>query len=214
MGELAKIFSSAPSLPSESEKENWYEGETIKYFSMAEADKLLALASGWYQLVYLLLFETGCRIEEAREIRVRDIDFQTNKVRVVTLKQRKSASRVLVISDRLKSLILMHRLDKQLFPTDYILANGPGESSISRQVVRQTMGRHCRELGIEMDKAKPHTWRHTRAIQLLESGELDVIRLKDFLGHCSLSSTLVYVKFSNRQVTEAVQRANLKLGLR
>jgi len=54
-----------------------------------------------------------------------------------------------------------------------------------------------------------HARRHTRAIRLLESGELDAIRLKDFLGHCSLSSTLVY-----RQVTEAVQRANLKLGLR
>jgi integrase len=55
------------------------------------------------------------------------------------------------------------------------------------------MQRHCREFLIEDDKAHPHVWRHARAIQLLESGELDVVRLKEFLGHHSLVNTLVYV---------------------
>lgn len=198
---------------SDSNQGDWYDGETIKYFSMDEADRLLSSVNAWYQLVYLLLFETACRIQEAREIRIRDMDFKSNKIKVTTLKQRRSAFRVLVISDRLKAMILKHQLEKKLSSSDYIFAQGPGQNAISRQVVRQSMLRHCRDLGIEPDKAKPHTWRHTRAIQLLESGELDVVRLKDFLGHRSLASTLIYVKFSNKQITEAVQRANLKLGL-
>ncbi len=195
------------------EQGDWYDGETIKYFSMDEAERLLASVNAWYQLVYLLLFETACRIQEAREIRIKDMDFKSNKIKVTTLKQRRSAFRVLVISDKLKAMILKHQLEKGLSPSDYILAQGPGQKAVSRQVVRQSMLRHCRDLGIEPDKAKPHTWRHTRAIQLLESGEIDVVRLKDFLGHRSLASTLIYVKFSNKQITEAVQRANLKLGL-
>lgn len=192
---------------------DWYDGETIKYFSMDEADRLLASVNPWYQLVYLLLFETACRIQEAREIRIRDMDFKSNKIKVTTLKQRRPAFRVLVITDRLKAMILKHQLEKKLSPSDYIFAQGPGQNAISRQVVRQSMLRHCQDIGIEQDKAKPHTWRHTRAIQLLESGEIDVVRLKDFLGHRSLASTLIYVKFSNKHITEAVQRANLKLGL-
>ncbi len=213
MSKIAVQIANAPSLKSEHEEGTWYDGETIKYFSMDEADQLLSSVSRWYQLVYLFLFETACRIQEAREVRIKDVDFDTNKIRVTTLKQRRPAFRVLIISDRLKSMILMHQVKDKLSPSDFILAHGPDQKPISNQVVWSSMLRHCKELGIDPDKAHPHTWRHTRAIQLLESGELDVVRLKDFLGHRSLASTLVYVKFSNKHITEAVQRANLKMGL-
>ncbi|MGA2143189.1 MAG: site-specific integrase [Brevinematales bacterium] len=213
---MSKIIVRVPTVPaqeSEHEEGTWYDGETIKYFSMAEADLLISSVSGWYQMVYLFLFETACRIQEAREVRIKDVDFNTNKIRVTTLKQRRSAFRVLVISDKLKSMILLHQVKDKLSPSDFVLAHGPDKKPITKQVVWSSMLRHCKELGIDTDKAHAHTWRHTRAIQLLESGEVDVVRLKDFLGHRSLISTLVYSKFSNKHITEAVQRANLKLGL-
>ncbi len=191
-----------PAIPPSSETDipdqgpgDWYDGETIKYFTMDEADKILSSVSDWYKLVYLFLFETATRIQEARAIRIRDIDFRSNRLRANTLKQRKTASRILPISDRLKSMILLHQVQHGLIAEDFVLAKETGQKSISRQVIHTSMIRHCKELGIEKDKTSPHTWRHTRAIQLLESGEIDVVRLKDFLGHRSLASTLVYVKF-------------------
>ncbi len=114
---------------------DWYDGETIKYFSIDEADKILSLVSEWYQLIYLFLFETATRIQEARAVRIRDIDFRNNTLRANTLKQRKEAFRIIPISDRLKSMILMHQVADGLTSEDFVLARKPGLNPISRQVI-------------------------------------------------------------------------------
>lgn len=41
-------------------------------------------------MVYLLLFETAARISEVRAIKFSDIDLNTNKIKIITLKQRRN----------------------------------------------------------------------------------------------------------------------------
>ena len=58
-----------------------------------------------------------------------------------------------------------------------------------------------------LDKAHPHALRHTRAVHLLDSG-MNIMLLKNFLGHASISNTLIYLKYSNKDMAEAINRAN------
>lgn len=188
--------------------ESDYKNEEVKYFSREEYTQLLDSVDGFYKMVYLLLFETGARVEEARSIKFGDIEFPTGKIKINTLKQRKKIKyRVLVISDSLKALILQHKDNSSLLKDDYILAKLSGRNPITQQGLDKALKTDCRILGIDISKAHCHTWRHTRAIQLLDSG-MDIVKVKMFLGHANIQNTLIYLRYSNRDFVRAIVEAN------
>ena len=152
-------------------RKNYYENEQIHYFYFKEYDEILYKASKFYKLIYLLLFETAARVSEARAIKYKDFDMEESRLTVKTLKQRgANLVRVLNISDKLQNMMLLHRIENNLTLDDYILAKKPGKESISEQAIDLKMKRDLPPLGIERNKAHCHTWRHTRAIQLLDAG--------------------------------------------
>src|SRR5258708_11575650 len=55
----------------------------------------------------------------------------------------------------------------------------------------------------------PHTFRHTAAVHLLESG-VDVAVVKDWLGHASLDSTYIYARANLVTKRKALQHLELK----
>jgi len=188
--------------------ESDYKNEEIKYFSRQEYTQLLDSMNGFYKMVYFLLFETGARVEEARSIKFCDVDFPTGKIKINTLKQRKRIKyRVLIISDSLKALVLQHKDNNFLRKDDYILAKLPGRNPITQQGLDKALKADCRELGIDISKAHCHTWRHTRAIQLLDAG-MDIVKVKMFLGHANIQNTLIYLRYSNRDFVRAIIEAN------
>lgn len=191
----------------------YYEGDTIKYFYENEYKAIIENSNKFYKLLYLALFETGARMEEIRQIRFKDINFDNNTIKVPTLKQRlKNKFRILTISNTLKAMILQNRLERNLNDNDYFLAKSTGKNVITNQAVNEMLKKQCSKLNIDIEKAHVHSFRHTRAIQLLEAG-IEITKLKDFLGHKSLISTLVYSKFSNKSLFESIEKANKKIGL-
>lgn len=194
-------------------KKVYYEGDTIKYFYENEYKAIIENSNKFYRLLYLALFETGARMEEIRQISFMDIDFDNNKIKIPTLKQRNSNRfRILTISNTLKAMILQNRIERNLNDKDYFLAKASGKNVITNQAVNEMLKKQCSKLNIEIEKAHVHTFRHTRAIQLLESG-MEITKLKEFLGHKALISTLVYSKFSNKSLFESIEKANSKIGL-
>ena len=188
--------------------ESEYKNEEVKYFSREEYISLLDSANGFYKMVYLLFFETGARVEEARSIKFCDVDFSTGKIKINTLKQRnKIKYRILVISDSHKSRILQHKDNNSLGKDDYILTKLPGRNPITQQGLDKALKADCRDLEIDILKAHCHTWRHTRAIQLLDSG-MDIVKVKMFLGHSNIQNTLIYLRYSNKDFVRAIIEAN------
>ena len=192
---------------------SYYDNENIKYFTKAEYMSLFNHANKFYKLVYLMFFETGGRVEEIRGIKYSDVDFDSNKVKIRTSKQRrKEIYRVLPISDTLKALMLQHKMEKALEKSDYILSKKSGNNSIIRQAFNKKIKFDCEKLGIEREKAHCHSWRHTRAINLLEGG-VDIVKVQKFLGHSSIQNTLIYLKYSDKDFDEAIVGVNRGLGL-
>ena len=191
---------------------NYYENDNIVFFTVFQIKTLIdGIDNPFHKLVILLLYETGARIEEARTLKFSDIDTGNGRVKLLTLKQRKANKiyRYLKISDKLLSLILNHRVINKLTDDDFILSQSSGKQAITRKGISLMFKSYVLKIlgNNNLDKAHPHALRHTRAIHLLDSG-MNIMLLKNFLGHANIANTLIYLKYSNKDMAEAIDRAN------
>ena len=191
---------------------NYYENDNIVFYSAEQLKALLeGTANEFHKLAILIMYETGVRVEEARALKFSDVEAGTGRVKVLTLKQRKTNKtfRYLKISDKLMTLILNHHISHKLNDNDFILSKKTGGPAIARKSISYIIKYNTEKiLGKDyLDKAHPHALRHTRAIHLLDSG-MNIMLLKNFLGHSNISNTLIYLKYSNKDLAEAIGRAN------
>ena len=193
-------------------KKSYFDNEDIKFFSAAEFNRLTdGTLNQFYKMAIMLLYETGARIEEARNIKFADIDSSNGRIKILTLKQRRKGQifRYLKISDKLLTLILHYRLSNNMQNNDFILAQWSGKAAITKMGFGFMLKKSVKEiLGQEyLDRAHPHALRHSRAIHLLDAG-MNIKLLQNFLGHSNIINTLIYLKYSNKDLYEAIDRAN------
>ena len=53
-------------------------------------------------------------------------------------------------------------------------------------------------------------FRHSKAIHMLEAG-INIVYIRDFLGHEDISTTMIYVRTDNRLRNEAINRLSPKV---
>ena len=84
-----------------------------------------------------------------------------------------------------------HRGNKPgpLFPTN-------GWKPISRQHLHNTMLHYCEAAGLPKAVSHFHVLRHSIAVALVDKG-VDLLHIKDWLGHRSIASTMVYAALRN-----------------
>ena len=192
-------------------KNNYYDNDNIVFYSTEQLKALLdGITNEFHKLAVLLMYETGARVEEIRELKFSDVE-SSGRIKVLTLKQRKKNKiyRYLKISDKLMALILSHRLNNKLNDNDFVLSKKTGGPAIARKSISYILKYNTEKvLGkAYLEKAHPHALRHTRAIHLLDSG-MNIMLLKNFLGHSNISNTLIYLKYSNADMAAAVDKAN------
>ena len=56
----------------------------------------------------------------------------------------------------------------------------------------------------------PHALRHSKAVHLVEA-DVNIIYIRDFMGHSSVKTTEIYAKISSKSRQEAVERAAANL---
>ena len=179
--------------------------DDIKYLSLSELNTLLSISDSSYRLAWLVCYETASRISEALKLTFGDLNLETNRLKVINLKQRKKNSfRLIKISDRLKSLILQEQLSRNANKDDFILKNR------DKTTYNYAFIRYATQTNIERDRAHPHTLRHSRAIHLLDSGA-NIVLVSNALGHKNIKSTLIYLKYSNQELDKALELANIRL---
>ena len=194
---------------------NYYENDNIVFYSAEQLKALLeGTANDFHKLAILIMYETGARVEEARALKFSDVEPGTGRVKVLTLKQRKTNKtyRYLKISDKLLSLILNHRISHKLNDNDFILSKKTAGEAIARKSISYILKYNTSKIlgNSFLNKAHPHALRHTRAVHLLDSG-MNIMLLKNFLGHSNISNTLIYLKYSNKDMAEAIDKANYKI---
>jgi site-specific recombinase XerD len=159
--------------------------------------------------ILLFLYNTGARVQEIADIRVGHLELSGQPR--VRLHGKGDKWRVCPLwSDTARQLQLLLEEQDGSIPEDRpVFVSRPGHA-LTRFGIYKIVRRHAHPLEVNGKRVgrkhiSPHTFRHSAAVQLLESGvEVNVIR--GWLGHVSLETTNRYAEISIR-AKEAAMRA-------
>ena len=148
--------------------------------------------------LFLLMLRCGLRVSEVARLKAADVDWEQGAVFVSQGKGRKDRS-VYLSPDAAAAL----RECLQLRPTKvvggHLFWNQKRKGSeLTVKAIQKKMERYAGSAGVA---ASCHCLRHTFASNLLEEGA-EVVSIKEFLGHSSVTSSERYARLSNRRVKQ------------
>jgi len=157
------------------------------------------------RMVVELLYATGLRVGELVNIKIKDIEFYNNSIKVLG---KGSKERYVFYNDTTsdvlkKYLVVRKKLLKENH--EYLLLNDKG-GKISEAKVRLIIKNILIKCGIK-SKITPHTFRHTFATDLLNGGA-DLVNVKELLGHSSLNTTSIYTHITNDRIKEVYKNTH------
>jgi integrase/recombinase XerD len=155
-------------------------------------------------LLGLFLLDTGCRISEALNVRVRDIDFDNL---LVTLDGKGNKQRVVPFSFELRKALFRYCSEFGRKPEMLLFANS-SETELARNNVLRYVKALCRDLGFEPPRRTLHSFRHTFAVNYLRRGG-SVFHLQKVLGHSSLEMTRRYANLVTADLQAVHERISL-----
>ncbi|MDR0796435.1 MAG: tyrosine-type recombinase/integrase [Tannerella sp.] len=147
-----------------------------------------------HKMLLGLLYGCGLRCFEVRNVRLRDLDFDRKVLHVVQGKGKKD--RYLPLSEHLiRGLKVYIGAEK---PHDWLFngkpearSGGDFDNRYSQRGVQWVVKQTAKAAGVLKD-VHTHTLRHTFATHLLEDG-LDILTVKDLLGHVRIETTMEYL---------------------
>ena len=143
-------------------------------------------------------YSTGVRVSEIVEIKVSDIDFSNNQIRVLG---KGSKERVVLFGNMLKDKLNLYLDSRNKLlknkQSDYLFLNNNG-NQLTERGIRTIIDKIVNKCALEIH-VYPHMIRHTFATHLLEGGaDLNVV--KELLGHSNLSTTQIYTHVTNERL--------------
>jgi integrase/recombinase XerD len=155
-------------------------------------------------LLTLFLLDTGCRISEALNLRVREIDFDNL---LVTLDGKGAKQRIVPISFELRKALFRHRKESNVTMDQLLFANRT-QTELSRNNMRRDVKLLCRKLGFDAPARTLHSFRHTFAVNYLRRGG-SVFHLQKVLGHSTLEMTRRYANLVTADLQAVHERVSL-----
>jgi integrase/recombinase XerD len=161
-----------------------------------------------HRVILTLLYDTGCRVEELCKVRLCDIAL--NDPGTIKLHGKGKKTRAVVVSSNTINLlkIFINKFRPKALNTDYLITN-KFKAAIDRDGITYVVKKYA-ALARDIDHSFPenvhcHMLRHSKAMHMLEAG-INIIYIRDFLGHENLSTTMVYAKTNNRVKDEVINK--------
>jgi site-specific recombinase XerD len=160
-----------------------------------EVAELIAHATNLkHKALILMAYGSGLRVSELTSLKAADINSASMRVSVRGGKGQKDRYTILS-KNALFALRDYWRKYRPKSPEGYIF---PGSKNVGH-ITAEAVGSAIKEILARTDiqkKVSPHTLRHCFATHLLESG-VNLLQIKDLLGHASISSTTIYLHLAN-----------------
>lgn len=181
-----------------------------RYLTLEQSKDLLNAVNGANKerdyCIITLFLNCGLRLAELVSLNVTDVNFET-KTLIVTGKGNKE--RMVYLN---KSCVLALESYLNVRPRDG-LANDDARKAlfisrlnkrIGRQAVQLMVQNYLKAIGLEGQHYSVHKLRHTAATLMYRHGDVDVLTLKEVLGHENLSTTEIYTHIESQQVKDAI----------
>lgn len=168
-----------------------------------------------YTMIYVM-YTTGVRVSELISIRGCDISLSNPKTIIIHGKGRK-VRHVPIVKQTAPILERYLKENKCLLPQrleEYIFLNHSGEM-FTRQGVNYMISKYAQmartvDPSLIPQDCSPHKIRHSSAMALVEEG-VDLIIIRDLLGHSSVQTTEIYAKVSSARQRRAIEAASKEI---
>ena len=149
-----------------------------------------------------LLYESAARVTEFTNIKCYEL--KTTIPATLVLHGKGNKTRIIPISDKVVSILNKYTAVYKISDSTEVLFTNKQAKSLTRSGISYIIKKHSDSARIKnpqifgMATVHPHVLRHSKAMHLLESG-VNLIYIRDFLGHSSVITTEIYAK-SNPEI--------------
>ena len=152
------------------------------------------------KLIIELFYVTGVRLSELINIKISDLNFDNNLVKVLG---KRNKERLIPLSTRivkeLQFFIEKYKIDNYLF-------TNLGGTKVYTKLVYRVVNKYIGKIS-SINKKSPHILRHTFATHMLNNGA-DINAIKELLGHANLSATQVYTHNTIEKLKSVYKQAH------
>ncbi len=176
-----------------------------KYLTLDESLKLLNSVDGKYKerdyCILTLFLNCGMRLSELVSLNLSDI--RSNNTIVVTGKGNKERTIYLndACIDAINAYLPYRPVDGVKDKNALFISRQKGR--ISNKTVQYIVKSTLEKAGLNDRNLSTHKLRHTAATLMYQYGDVDVLAIKEILGHESLSTTQIYTHIMDEQLKNA-----------
>ncbi|HLX53766.1 MAG TPA: tyrosine-type recombinase/integrase [Aquella sp.] len=194
---------------------------TISYLSLDEIKILFSLPNKNIKQEYrdltmlVILYDTGARVQELIDLKLQHIRLDSKPI--VYLHGKGDKTRVVPIGNDTANIIKKYIIDNAItIPTDNLFKNKQ-QKPLTRAGVDYVLNKYI-EIGrkqkpnLFQKTISPHCMRHSKAMHLLEAG-VNLIYIRDFLGHASVTTTEIYAKTNPELKRKFLEESSISLGV-
>jgi site-specific recombinase XerD len=158
-----------------------------------------------------LLYETGARVQEILDLR--PVDVNLSKPCYVTLFGKGRKKRIVPIQDAQVAILKEYMTENNLLESRMnqrpLFQNNRGGKLTGAGITYilknyAAMARNSTENLIPA-QISPHCLRHSKAMHLLQAG-INLVYIRDILGHVSIQTTEIYARADSKQKREALEK--------
>lgn len=194
--------------------------KTIVSFLTGDEMKILleqpdtATSDGRRDFVLLvILYDTAARVQELIDLKNKDV--RISNPAVITLTGKGNKTRQVPIMEKTRKLIESYLANQEVNNAiskgeNYLFVNQK-KQKLSRWGISYIINKYV-ELAKQNPKftvpfpVTPHVFRHSKSMHLLQSG-INIIYIRDFLGHCDCSTTEIYARADTEMKRKAIEAA-------
>ena len=182
-----------------------------KYLTQDEAVTLLSnIQSDFYERDYCILtLFLNCGMRLAELVTIDMGDFRDDTIRIVG---KGNKERLVYLNDACLDALQRYKKARAALPNladkDALFVSKRTGKRLSARRVEQIVARCLRSAGLSGRGFSPHKLRHTAAT-LMYQGGVDMLALKEILGHENVSTTQIYTHINRDQLRQAVASSPL-----
>lgn len=160
-----------------------------------------------------LMYDSGCRVQELIDLTPSCLRFE--ETTTVRLLGKGNKTRIVPLSgtqvNNLKQYMQEERLMRPESQSHPLFPNPQG-NKMTRMAVLNIVKKYmkmAREISPELipDDIGCHSFRHSKAMHMLEA-DINLVYIRDFLGHASTTTTEVYARASDKMKEKALSKLN------
>lgn len=192
---------------------------SVAFLTPAEILSVLRIAkqrSSRDHIMILIGYRHGLRASEVCNLRLDQIDLKNKQIDIQRLKGSLRTTQRLFehrgdLRSLLDELIVLKRwlAERKDDGSGYVFLSQKG-GAVSRKTFYCTFRSIALAAGVSAERAHPHSLKHSRATHLIAQN-VNLMAVKQLLGHKSISSTVVYISVSDQQAAEAARRADVEM---